>query len=90
MLKRKDLYTIIMLAEQPCHSQSIAAIIARTGKNNHRFSTAPPRSNGLRESLSRTLHQINGTNWLVFHRVMIQFFYLLTGEDLHLGTKIQK
>ena len=83
-------YFIVLLAEHSGHSQRVAAIVSGTCKDNHGLLRVPFGGDGSRQRFGCALHQVNGADRLMLHRVMVEFVYLIAGKNLHLGTKIQK
>ena len=82
-VKQKRLYPVSLLLQQTGHSQGIAPVVARTGKDREGSFRTPPPGNGPHYGPGSALHQVDGSNRFIFYRIGIKLFDVAGGKNLH-------
>ena len=76
-------HIVVLLGQQTCRGQGIAAVVAGSGKNHDGGVNRKAVGNGTRDGLGGAFHQVNRTDGLVLYGVLVQLTNLGTCQNLH-------
>ena len=83
-------HMVVEFAQHTGHCECVATIVAWSGKDNNGYGIVPSISDGARQCLGGTFHQIDAGYRLVFDGVSVKLFDLSTGEYFHCNCKNKK
>ncbi len=89
-VKQIGRHLIAGIGEQPRHGKGVAAVVARTGKDDHGRAVGPLFHDGSGEGLGGTLHEIDALYGFVLYRILVKLMYLSSSKYLHTSAKVQK